>query len=42
VDRIRGMDITLCTTGNNKKFSFSLLKAMNFPFNKIKDKKGVN
>ena len=42
VDRIRGMDITLCTTGNNKKFSFSLLKAMNFPFNKIKNKKGVN
>ena len=42
VDRIRGMDITLCTTANNKKFSFSLLKAMNFPFNKIKNKKGVN
>ena len=42
VDRIRGMDITLCTTGNNKKISFSLLKAMNFPFNKTKNKKGVN
>ena len=36
VDRIRGMDITLCTTGNNKEISFALLKAMNFPFNKIK------
>ena len=42
VDRIRGMDITLCTTSNNKKVSFALLKAMNFPFNKTKDKKGVN
>ena len=42
VDRIRGMDITLCTTANNKKVSFALLKAMNFPFNKTRDKKGVN
>ena len=42
VDRIRGMDITLCTTSNNKKVSFALLKAMNFPFNKTRDKKGVN
>ena len=42
VDRIRGMDITLCTTGNNKKISFALLKAMNFPFNKIKNKKDLN
>ena len=42
VDRIRGMDITLCTTGNNKKFSLALLKAMNFPFMKQKNKKGVN
>ena len=42
VDRIRGMDITLCTTANNKKISFALLKAMNFPFNKSRDKKGVN
>ena len=42
VDRIRGMDITLCTTSNNKKVSFALLKAMNFPFNKTKGKKGVN
>ena len=42
VERIRGMDITLCTTANNKKVSFALLKAMNFPFNKTRDKKGVN
>ena len=42
VDRIRGMDITLCTSGNNKKISYALLKAMNFPFNKTKNKKGLN
>ena len=42
VDRIRGMDITLCTTGNNKEISFALLKAMNFPFNKIKSRKELN
>jgi len=44
VDRIRGMDITLCTSGNDKKISLALLKALNFPFNKIKDKKkkGLN
>ena len=42
VDRIRGMDITLCTNSNNKKISYALLKAMNFPFNKTKNKKGVN
>ena len=32
VDRIRGMDITLVTTGNDKKTAFALLEAMNFPF----------
>ncbi len=42
VDRIRGMDITLCTTGNSKKISFALLKAMNFPFTKSKNKKEIN
>ena len=42
VDRIRGMDITLCTTGNSRKISLALLKAMNFPFNKTKNKKGLN
>ena len=35
VDRIRGMDITLCTSGSSKKISFALLKALNFPFYKI-------
>ena len=34
VDQIRGMDIALCTNDNNKKTSFALLKAMNFPFKK--------
>ena len=46
VDRIRGMDITLCTSGVDKKISLALLKAMNFPFNKtvnkVNNKKGVN
>ena len=42
VDRIRGMDITLCTSGIDKKISFALLKAMNFPFIKTKDKKEIN
>ena len=42
VDRIRGIDITLCTNGNNKKISHALLKAMNFPFNKTKNKKEIN
>jgi large subunit ribosomal protein L5 len=42
VDRIRGMDITLCTSGNNKKISYALLKAMNFPFKKTKNKKEIN
>ena len=34
VDRIRGMDITLVTSGNDKKTSLALLEALNFPFNK--------
>ena len=44
VDRIRGMDITLCTTGNSKNISYALLKSMNFPFSKPidKKKKGLN
>ena len=42
VDRIRGMDITLCTTGRSRKISYALLKAMNFPFYKNKGKKGLN
>jgi len=42
VDRIRGMDITICTTGKSKEISLALLKAMNFPLDKEKNKKGVN
>ena len=42
VDSIRGMDITLCTNGDKKKISLSLLKAMNFPFDKANIKKGIN
>ena len=42
VDRIRGMDITICTTWNSKKISYALLKAMNFPFNDKKSKKEIN
>jgi len=41
VDRIRGMDITLVTSGQDKKSTLALLESMNFPF--IKPiKKGVN
>ena len=32
VDRIRGMDITIVTSGKNKEASLALLEAMNFPF----------
>ena len=32
VDRIRGMDITLVTNNRNKKATFALLEALNFPF----------
>ena len=42
VDRIRGMDITLVTNGKDKKSTFALLEAINFPFNKKKEKKKVN
>ena len=42
VDRIRGMDITIVTSGNNKKSTHALLEAMNFPFYKTKDEKKVN
>ena len=42
VDKIRGMDITLSTTGNDKKKSLALLQAMNFPFSKIKTNKENN
>ena len=42
VDRIRGMDITLVTTGKDRKTTFALLEAMNFPFSKKIKKKGIN
>ena len=36
VDRIRGMDITLVTSGEDKASALALLELMNFPFNKKK------
>ena len=39
VDRIRGMDITIVTSGEDKKSTHALLEAMNFPFNKRSEKK---
>jgi len=41
VDRIRGMDITIVTTANNKEMAMALLESTNFPFfkkNKIERK----
>ena len=38
VDRIRGMDITIVTSGTNKETTFALLESVNFPF----IKKGIN
>jgi len=42
VDRIRGMDITIQTSGKNREESLALLKAMNFPFIKSKKEKEIN
>ena len=42
IGRIRGMDITLVTTGKDKKAKLALLEAMNFPFSKKIKKKGIN
>ena len=43
VDRIRGMDITLVTTGKDIKSTLALFKSINFPFIKEKEnKKEVN
>ena len=42
VDRIRGMDITLVTNSKDKKSTFALLEAMNFPFIKQRIKKEIN
>tara|TARA_B100000029_G_scaffold513220_1_gene612074 strand:+ start:324 stop:887 length:564 start_codon:yes stop_codon:yes gene_type:complete len=41
VDRIRGMDITIVTSGRDKTKTLALLEEFNFPFIK-KTKKGVN
>jgi large subunit ribosomal protein L5 len=42
VDRIRGMDITIVTNGNDKKTTLALFEAVNFPFNKKNIKKVMN
>ena len=42
VDRIRGMDITLVTTSKDKETTFASLEALNFPFNKKREKKEIN
>ena len=42
VDRIRGMDITIVTSGGDKKTTLALLKEMNFPFIKSKKEKKIN
>ena len=39
VDRIRGMDITIVTSGQDKEKILALLEAVNFPFNKKLTKK---
>jgi len=39
VDKIRGMDIIIVTSGNNKETTLALLKEMNFPFIQKKEKK---
>tara|TARA_Y100000590_G_scaffold84921_1_gene94899 strand:- start:19740 stop:20306 length:567 start_codon:yes stop_codon:yes gene_type:complete len=42
VDRIRGMDITIVTTGNKTEETEALLKAFNFPFIKTTSRKKIN
>ena len=42
VDRIRGMDITIVTNGNDKMTTLSLLEEMNFPFIKNEKKQRSN
>ena len=36
VEKIRGLDITIVTYGNNKNHTLALLEELNFPFNKGK------
>jgi large subunit ribosomal protein L5 len=33
VDKVRGFDITICTTAASNEEGIALLKALNFPFN---------
>ena len=42
VNRIRGMDITLVTTGEDKSATLALLEALNFPFIKKTKNKEIN
>ncbi len=42
VDRIRGMDVTLVTSGKNSAATLALLEAMNFPFIKSKKEMKIN
>ena len=42
VDRIRGMDITIVTSGNEKEITIALLEAVNFPFIKKNKAEKVN
>ncbi len=37
VDKIRGMDITICTSAKNNKAALELLKSFNMPFKDNKD-----
>ena len=39
VDRIRGMDITIVTSGRDKNTTLALLEEVNFPFIKNKERK---
>jgi len=39
IDRIRGMDITLVTSGSDKKVAHALFSSINFPFIKNKEQK---
>ena len=42
VDRIRGMDITIVISGNNKDTALALLESVNFPFIKKSKEKKIN
>ena len=42
VDRIRGIDITIVTSGANKEATLALMESANFPFHKKITKKKIN